>query len=175
MAQATRHVTPWVFLLSPAAEPSGHWAENFWPALISWLQHAAVPPFLIPSGATPPTIRNRVWSHPHQNGRFSLSQMSRTELARVMPWREKEPWNGTFYAFDGRSMGKNCIFGDPLKTAKWIIRPKVVTLFLSVVFKAYFQYGENLSAWKCQAGSKEKIKPKSVIRKSFLSFSNDRH
>ena len=63
MAQATRHVTPWVFLLSPAAEPSGHWAENFWPALISWLQHAAVPPFLIPSGATPPSIRNRVWSH----------------------------------------------------------------------------------------------------------------
>jgi len=24
------------------------------------------------------------------NGTFSLSQMSRTELARVMPWREKE-------------------------------------------------------------------------------------
>ena len=92
------------------------------------------------------------------NGRFSLSQMGRANLAWAMPWREKEPWNGTFYAFDGRSMEKNSIFGDPLKTAKWIIRPKVVTLFLSVVFKAYFQYGENLSAWKCQAGSKEKIK-----------------
>ena len=26
---------------------------------------------------------------------FSLSQMSRTELARVMPWRENEGWNPT--------------------------------------------------------------------------------
>ncbi|KXO15348.1 hypothetical protein HMPREF3202_01875 [Prevotella bivia] len=25
-----------------------------------------------------------------ERGTFSLSQMSRTELARVMPWREKE-------------------------------------------------------------------------------------
>ena len=28
-----------------------------------------------------------------QIGTFSLSQMSRTELARVMPWRENEGWN----------------------------------------------------------------------------------
>ena len=28
---------------------------------------------------------------------FSLSQMSRTELARVMPWRENEGWNTTNY------------------------------------------------------------------------------
>ena len=30
-----------------------------------------------------------------KKGRFSLSQMSRTELARVMPWRENVPCNGT--------------------------------------------------------------------------------
>ena len=30
-----------------------------------------------------------------KKGTFSLSQMSRTELARVMPWREKGPCNGT--------------------------------------------------------------------------------
>ena len=30
-----------------------------------------------------------------KRGTFSLSQMSRTELARVMPWREKVPCNGT--------------------------------------------------------------------------------
>ena len=31
------------------------------------------------------------------NPTFSLSQMSRTELARVMPWRENEGWNPTSY------------------------------------------------------------------------------
>ena len=30
-----------------------------------------------------------------KKGRLSLSQMSRTELARVMPWRENVPCNGT--------------------------------------------------------------------------------
>ena len=52
------------------------------------------------------------------NGRFSLSQMGRTELARAMPWREKDPGNGTFYAFDGRSMGKKLYIWRPIKNSQ---------------------------------------------------------
>ena len=40
------------------------------------------------SSLPPPTVQKR-WAE----RTFSLSQMSRTELARVMPWREKEGWN----------------------------------------------------------------------------------